>query len=83
MAILIIVGALILFYIVIKVYECYYYKKVDNEIPREIQISQNATGTDFRCLMYDVGWLKICRVTLAENMRQRCRYVRGAFYICS
>ena len=58
MAILIIVGALILFYIVIKVYECYYYKKIDNEIPREIQISQNATGTDFRCQREDVWSLK-------------------------
>ena len=54
MGVLTIVGALILFYIVIKVYECYYYKKVDNEIPREIQISQNATGTDFRCQREDV-----------------------------
>jgi len=41
MAILIIVGVLILFYLVIKIYECYYYRKVDNEIPREIQISQS------------------------------------------
>ena len=38
---MIIVGVLILFYLVIKIYECYYYRKVDNEIPREIQISQS------------------------------------------
>jgi hypothetical protein len=54
MAILIIVGALILFYIVIKVYECYYYKKVDNEIPREIQISQGVEAMK----LYDTDSIK-------------------------
>ena len=54
MAILIIVGALILFYIVIKVYECCYYKKVDNEIPREIQISQGVEAMK----LYDTDSIK-------------------------
>lgn len=58
MAILIIVGVLMLFYVVIKVYECYYYRNVNNEIPREIQISQNAMPQgqtlDVRGKMYEV-----------------------------
>lgn len=47
-----------LFYVVIKVYECYYYRNVNNEIPREIQISQNAMPQgqtlDVRGKMYEV-----------------------------
>lgn len=54
MAILIIVGVLILFYLVIKIYECYYYRKVDNEIPREIQISQSVEAMK----LYDTDSIK-------------------------
>lgn len=42
MSILIIVGALIIFYLVIKIYECYYYRKVGRESQPEVEISQSA-----------------------------------------
>ena len=65
MAILIIVGVLILFYLVIKIYECYY-RKVDNEIPHEIQISQSVEVMK----LYDTDSIKE-ETTMEETKRTK------------